>query len=59
MLINRLEDHVDGKNDMSSTQVQAALGLLKKAVPDLAAHQLSGDPDKPIEMVIRWAQQKS
>jgi len=36
-LINRLEDHVFGEADMSNTQVQAALGLLKKCVPDLKA----------------------
>ena len=34
-LVNRLEDHVLGDADMSNTQVQAALGLLKKCVPDL------------------------
>lgn len=37
MLINRLQDHVVGKVELTSTQVTAALGLLKKAVPDLSS----------------------
>lgn len=36
-LINRLTDHVNGKADMKASQVTAALGLLKKAIPDLQA----------------------
>lgn len=33
---------------MSPGQVSAALGLIKKAIPDLAAVQLSGDEDAPV-----------
>jgi hypothetical protein len=47
-LINRLTGHVNGEVEMSGTQVTAALGLLKKAVPDLAAITLSGDPEQPL-----------
>lgn len=36
-LINRLQKHVDGKVDMSATQVQAARVLLGKSLPDLQA----------------------
>ena len=42
MLVNRLEDHVDGKCDMSKTQVMAALGLLRKTLPDLATIEHRG-----------------
>ncbi len=35
-LINRLENHVFGEVDMKPTQVTAALGLLKKTIPDLS-----------------------
>ena len=42
-LINRLEDHVLNGVDMKPTQVAAALGLLKKSVPDLSAVEHSGD----------------
>jgi hypothetical protein len=47
-ILNVLEDHIlDGK-EMSRSQVAAALGLLKKCVPDLTATTLSGDPDQPL-----------
>jgi hypothetical protein len=35
-LINRLQDHIFGKVDLVPTQVQSALGLLKKTLPDLS-----------------------
>jgi hypothetical protein len=47
-LVNRLEDHALGEAEMSATQVSAALGLLKKVVPDLSAQQISGDADNPL-----------
>lgn len=42
-LINRLASHALGQCDMSQTQVSAALGLLKKTLPDLTATELSGE----------------
>ncbi len=36
LLIKALEDHVIKNTEMSSTQVNAALALLKKALPDIA-----------------------
>lgn len=42
-IVNRLENHVFGDVELTSTQVSAALGLLKKIVPDLAATELTGD----------------
>lgn len=36
-LINRLQDHVDGKVELSATQVSAAKILLGKCIPDLQA----------------------
>ncbi|MGI9386195.1 MAG: hypothetical protein ACR2OX_02080 [Methyloligellaceae bacterium] len=35
-LISRLADHALGKVEMTTSQVSAALGLLKKALPDLS-----------------------
>lgn len=43
MIVNRLTNHVAGKVEMSATQVTAALGLLKKGLPDLSATEHSGD----------------
>lgn len=43
MIINRLQDHINGTIELSSTQVSAALGLLKKTAPDLSAVEQSGE----------------
>ena len=40
-LINRLQDHVFGKVDLVSTQVQSALGLLKKTLPDMTEAKIT------------------
>ena len=53
-LVNRLENHVFGEADMSSTQVNAALGLLKKCVPDMKATEHSGEVDIPISGTVRF-----
>lgn len=44
-LINRLTDHILGKlkKPLEASQVTAALGLLKKTLPDLSATNVSGD----------------
>lgn len=39
-LMNRLTDHVLGKCEMTATQVTAALGLIKKTLPDLSAVEM-------------------
>jgi hypothetical protein len=48
-IVKRLEDHVLGKVEMSATQVSAALGLLRKTVPDLASVEHTGRDGGPIE----------
>lgn len=49
-LVNALEDHVFGENErkLDSSQVTAALGLLRKCVPDLTNTELSGDDERPL-----------
>ncbi len=42
-LVNRLEDHAFGSVDMTSTQVSAALGLLKKCLPDMTENKTEID----------------
>jgi hypothetical protein len=37
MIINRLVNHLDGKVELSTSQVRAAEIILKKIVPDLQA----------------------
>lgn len=34
-ILNALVEHIEGKRDMSSSQVSAGLGLLRKVLPDL------------------------
>ena len=51
-LVNRLEKHVLGEVDMSATQVTAALGLLKKCVPDISAVTHRGDPEQPLVTTV-------
>jgi hypothetical protein len=46
-ILNALIEHVEGKREMSATQVSAGLGLLKKVLPDLAA---SADMDSDGEL---------
>ena len=53
MLINRLQDHIDGKLEMKDTQVRAALGLLKKTAPDLSSVGIGQDENSG-PLVIRW-----
>lgn len=59
MLINRLSDHVDGKVELAPTQVTAALGLLRKTIPDLKSTEHSGPegkdlfPEKIVVEVVR------
>lgn len=52
-IINRLQDHINGKVEMVPSQVTAALGLLKKRLPDLAAQtDTNGDAPKLIIEVV-------
>lgn len=47
-ILNALIQHVEGKREMTPTQVSAGLGLLKKALPDLSATTISGDDENPL-----------
>ncbi len=44
MLINRLQNHVAGKLEMSKTQIQAAGILLRKTLPDMVAQTTDHRP---------------
>lgn len=45
-IINRLTKHIVGEIEMSSTQVTAALGLLKKSLPDLASVEMKAEVEQ-------------
>lgn len=38
-VLNALVEHVEGKRDMSSSQVTAGIALLKKVLPDLSHNE--------------------
>lgn len=50
-IAKRLEGHVLGKVEMTSSQVTAALGLLKKVVPDQEHLQHTGLAGNPINVI--------
>lgn len=63
-LVNRLENHVLDDLELSPTQVTAALGLLRKVVPDLKATEHSGETTiihkgKPLEFCDSEAPEKA
>jgi hypothetical protein len=45
-ILDALIEFAEGRREMSSCQVSASLGLLKKAIPDLASEALSDDFDR-------------
>ena len=42
-ILNALIGHAEGDREMSPTQISAALGLLKKVLPDLSAVTIDGE----------------
>lgn len=44
-ILKALLEHVEGTREMSSTQVTAGLGLLKKVMPDLVYDKSEGTDD--------------
>ena len=58
MLINRLTDFVNSKVELNPAQVTAALGLLKKSLPDLQAAELTGKDGKDLNLLWPLAPSK-
>ncbi len=55
-LVNALQNHVFSESKakrLDSTQVTAALGLLKKCVPDISATELTGADGGPIQIIAK------
>lgn len=44
-VLRALIEHAEGRREMSSSQVTAGLGLLRKCLPDLSTVTLQGDED--------------
>ena len=53
LLIKKLTDHVLDGVELSSSQVTAALGLLKKSLPDLGNITVDGSLDTRTTLIIK------
>lgn len=51
-ILNALVEHVEGKREMSSTQVTAGIALLKKVLPDLTHNKHEGPDGGPLQVII-------
>jgi hypothetical protein len=54
MIVNRLQEHIAGNVDMGATQVSAALGLLRKTLPDLAQVDSTLDANMQGSVTFTW-----
>lgn len=52
-ILKHLIEHVEGKREMTSTQVTAGLGLLKKVMPDITENTIKGDEENPLQVVTK------
>lgn len=52
-ILNALIEHVEGKREMSATQVTAAVNLMKKVLPDLSSVQLDADVSGEIGVTFK------
>ena len=52
-LVERLSRHVLGEVDLSSSQVSAGLGLLKKTLPDLMRAQVTGADGADLAFTVK------
>lgn len=48
VILDRLQKHIEGKLELSNTQVAAAKIMLSKVVPDLARSELTGKDGKDL-----------
>lgn len=51
-ILNVLEEHILEGKEMSKSQVSAALGLLRKCVPDLTATTISDPDGDPVSLLV-------
>jgi hypothetical protein len=53
-LVKRLQEHALTDLGLEQSQIKAIEILLRKSLPDLSAVTIAGDPDQPVQMVIKW-----
>lgn len=52
MIVTRLQNHLAGKCDLSTTQVQAARILLDRTIPTLTSTELTGRDGKDLAVHV-------
>lgn len=57
-ILSSLIEHVEGTKELTGSQVQAGLGLLKKVLPDTQSIILKGDAEEPITHEFKWQSEK-
>lgn len=55
VIVDRLVKHIDGKIELSTTQVQAARILLDRTIPTLTSTELSGPGGKDLAIQLQGA----
>ena len=55
-VLTALMEHTLGKRDMSSTQVQAGIALMRKVLPDLSSAELTGET---VQHFVAWLPQQA
>lgn len=53
-ILNRVQDHVLGKIELSATQLRGAEILLKKTLPDLTSVEMKGDAENPLHHRVEF-----
>ena len=59
VLIDRVHKYATGElsdDEVSSNRLNAIKLLLSKSLPDLSSVEITGDPDNPVEMIVKWQQ---
>jgi len=51
-ILNALVEHVEGKREMTSTQVTAGVALLKKVLPDMTENKHEGDVNVSVKKIV-------
>ena len=51
-ILNALVEHVEGRREMSSTQVSAGIALLKKVMPDLASVDVNANVSGALSVIV-------
>lgn len=51
-ILNNLIECAEGGREMSPTQAQVAIALMKKVMPDLAAMAITGEEGGPVQIQV-------